>query len=587
MTMINLATLLGLGAGTAAPAAARTGAPDIFASLLTSATMPMPVMPVVSLPQASFDAPATSASAVPMAVATPNVAARPPIAAPVPASEVSTAEDAHVADKATPAGDGIPAATADLTSAPIIVPVIVATPASTPVSHTRPEVAAVTIEGARPTSVAAVPMADAIASPAPTGDHQRTAAPMLPSDHRHFAGESRGPTIAHAPATPQETQTSPPVSREQPTPPVFPGSRLQPIGVAAPRPDVRAPDALRPQGLQETAEAGSVVAAAPQAIRAADAAPPVPVTLGSGAIVLASNDAAVPTMAPAVAPIEAPIIVPDAAVAVPRPPVGSSIAPVASAVREAMALLSDGTLPTPAAAAGQATTPRQMAPRIDRPALQAVAAPVRSARTVTPHAIENAGSEPKGVSTDPALPLAVPVDPAGLVSGVSRVVEAAVGNAAAPIEQAVDRQLDLARDSAWLDRLARDIVVSAGNDKQLRFQLNPEHLGSLHVEMTQRDDGFSLRMTTETEAARGAIADAAGRLMAEARAQGVRISETHVELQAAGGGNGQAANQGLGGQHAGQSGSGGQPREQRMFGGQAAEAGERAPKRSAANERFA
>lgn len=90
--------------------------------------------------------------------------------------------------------------------------------------------------------------------------------------------------------------------------------------------------------------------------------------------------------------------------------------------------------------------------------------------------------------------------------------------------------LDLARDSAWLDQLARDIVSTAANDSQLRFKLNPEHLGSLHVELLRRDDGAAVRMTTESEAARAMLADAQGRLVAEARTHGMRITETSVDL---------------------------------------------------------
>ncbi len=120
-------------------------------------------------------------------------------------------------------------------------------------------------------------------------------------------------------------------------------------------------------------------------------------------------------------------------------------------------------------------------------------------------------------------------------------IEAAPVSASAPAplsaaDKAIEQQLDLAQESAWLDRLAKDIARTASGEGSLRFRLHPEHLGSLHVEMTQGAAGASVRMTAETEAARAIIADAQPRLVAEARAQGVRISEAHVDLGSGSGG---------------------------------------------------
>ena len=106
-------------------------------------------------------------------------------------------------------------------------------------------------------------------------------------------------------------------------------------------------------------------------------------------------------------------------------------------------------------------------------------------------------------------------------------------------QAAVETQLDLAHESEWLDRLAKDIARSANSEGSLRFKLHPENLGKLQVELSQGDAGASVRMTTDTESARQIIADAQPRLIAEARAQGVRIAESHVDLS--GGGNNDAA----------------------------------------------
>jgi flagellar hook-length control protein FliK len=96
--------------------------------------------------------------------------------------------------------------------------------------------------------------------------------------------------------------------------------------------------------------------------------------------------------------------------------------------------------------------------------------------------------------------------------------------------------LDLARDNQWLDTLARDIARAAHSDTQLRFQLNPEHLGSLKVELLNGANGTSVKLTADTEAARAILVDAQPRLVAEARAQGLRISEAQVDLSGHGGG---------------------------------------------------
>lgn len=100
----------------------------------------------------------------------------------------------------------------------------------------------------------------------------------------------------------------------------------------------------------------------------------------------------------------------------------------------------------------------------------------------------------------------------------------------APAEILIHHHLDLAKDGEWLDRLARDIARVASNDSQLRFQLNPEHLGSLSVEIANRAEGTAIRLTADSEAARAILTDAQPRLVAEARAQGLRISEAHVDL---------------------------------------------------------
>lgn len=106
----------------------------------------------------------------------------------------------------------------------------------------------------------------------------------------------------------------------------------------------------------------------------------------------------------------------------------------------------------------------------------------------------------------------------------------------APTDQVINHHLDLAKDTQWLDSLARDIARAANSESHMRFQLSPEHLGTLKVELLNGSNGTSVKLTTETEAARQILADAQPKLVAEARAQGLRISEAQVNLGSHGGG---------------------------------------------------
>lgn len=104
--------------------------------------------------------------------------------------------------------------------------------------------------------------------------------------------------------------------------------------------------------------------------------------------------------------------------------------------------------------------------------------------------------------------------------------------AAAPsLGQALAAQvLDMAGETQWIDQLAREISRTGSGD--LRFRLTPETLGELKIEISQTDRGAVVRMSVSSEAAQAAIAEAQPRLLAEARAQGVRIADAQVDLGA-------------------------------------------------------
>jgi flagellar hook-length control protein FliK len=155
-------------------------------------------------------------------------------------------------------------------------------------------------------------------------------------------------------------------------------------------------------------------------------------------------------------------------------------------------------------------------------------------------AIRQASRDDKAAQTptDPSILASstlgiTPATPSASSNGISAAQAPA---APTPAEEMINHHLDLAKDSEWLDTLARDITRAAQSDAKLRFDLNPEHLGSLKVELLNGTNGTSVKMTTETEAARAILADAQPRLVAEARAQGLRISEAHVNLGGQGGG---------------------------------------------------
>jgi flagellar hook-length control protein FliK len=108
-----------------------------------------------------------------------------------------------------------------------------------------------------------------------------------------------------------------------------------------------------------------------------------------------------------------------------------------------------------------------------------------------------------------------------------------------PLRFVVERQLDLARDSRWLDALTRDIVAVADTPDRLSFRLSPPQLGRLDVDLSTSDSGLSVRMNTSTEAAAQIVAAAQPRLIDDLKSQGVRVAEAQVST-----GGGQSHGQG-------------------------------------------
>jgi hypothetical protein len=93
-----------------------------------------------------------------------------------------------------------------------------------------------------------------------------------------------------------------------------------------------------------------------------------------------------------------------------------------------------------------------------------------------------------------------------------------------------DRQLDLAKQGAWLDSLSRDIASAAAPTGTVRFQVSPQNLAPVSVELRRGEDGSAVTLTTNDETTRSILSDARPQLIAEARAHGLTIADAQVDL---------------------------------------------------------
>jgi flagellar hook-length control protein FliK len=92
----------------------------------------------------------------------------------------------------------------------------------------------------------------------------------------------------------------------------------------------------------------------------------------------------------------------------------------------------------------------------------------------------------------------------------------------------VERQLDLVRNTAWLNDLARDIALTGKATDHISFALLPEKLGRLDVDLATSQGALSVKLTASSDDAARIIAAAQPRLVEELRGQGVRIASTDV-----------------------------------------------------------
>ena len=123
----------------------------------------------------------------------------------------------------------------------------------------------------------------------------------------------------------------------------------------------------------------------------------------------------------------------------------------------------------------------------------------------------------------PVTPFSMPV-PAPIIAAPSTLT--------APIFATPDvfssQQLDLARDTQWIEQLAREIVSVAGQDGKLRFGLAPDGLGQLEVMVETQQDGVNIQFQASTENAAKIIASEQPKLLEELRQSGVRVANSDL-----------------------------------------------------------
>jgi len=198
----------------------------------------------------------------------------------------------------------------------------------------------------------------------------------------------------------------------------------------------------------------------------------------------------------------------DAARAAPLPePPAAQAEPAASAepMPATASLLAARVVPASGQAEAKPAAPAKKSARADA-AADTAAAIDASATALT------LGTDPKAQATPDSATVAEPGAGQQLAAG------------------GADRALDMAKQGAWLDGLARDIATTGDSSSTLRFQAAPTHLGAVQVEIARGLEGAAVTLTASSESARSALADAKPQLVAEARAQGLHIASAQVDV---------------------------------------------------------
>jgi flagellar hook-length control protein FliK len=226
-----------------------------------------------------------------------------------------------------------------------------------------------------------------------------------------------------------------------------------------------------------------------------------------------------------------PAAVVQAAPSAPALPAGvaaSPAAPIVAADQPAPPIAS------PITAGAVASTANLTKPVAMRPDVRAGSAATRKAAAN----IDTDASATDAPSADAVADLTLPIPVATPAASHSAVSASTVASPAADRSAGqlaaggTDRQVDLAKQGAWLDGIAHDIAATGDASSPLRFGIAPQHLGAVQVELLRGAEGAAVTLTASNEASRAALADAKPQLLADARAQGLHIASTQVDVGA-------------------------------------------------------
>lgn len=90
--------------------------------------------------------------------------------------------------------------------------------------------------------------------------------------------------------------------------------------------------------------------------------------------------------------------------------------------------------------------------------------------------------------------------------------------------------LNIEMDDQWVAKLSQDIGTLSADKSALSFQLKPNHLGKLHVEITTDIAGDVVRLETDNENAKALILGSQGRLEQDIRLSGIKLARVDVTL---------------------------------------------------------
>ncbi len=219
----------------------------------------------------------------------------------------------------------------------------------------------------------------------------------------------------------------------------------------------------------------------------------------------------------------------------------AGLAPVLDALKQAASATGQAVADTPPAAAPETPIAQTAAVQTAEP-LPATASLL--AARIVPASAQQAEAKPaapskkngradavadKAAAIDASATVSVSADPqAQATPDSATVAQPSAGQQLA--SGGADRALDMAKQGAWLDGLARDIAATGDTSSTLRFQAAPTHLGAVQVEIARGLEGAAVTLTASSESSRTALADARPQLIAEARAQGIHIASAQVDV---------------------------------------------------------